>query len=106
MSRPTGRSRQIIRWCALERFDETLETSFYGQNVPARVDILFHQDFSDERVWRIWQMWKRLCAKNDLTQLEPCEVYYLWVAKSDVSKLDSCEHRDPAVGVNKPQLGE
>ena len=36
----------------------------------------FHQDFSDERVLRIWQIWKRLCAKNGLSQLELWDVYY------------------------------
>jgi hypothetical protein len=71
-----GQQHSSVKLPRLSYEDDYKGNSLAGTFRPGRVDIRFHEDFSDERVWGIWQMWKRLCAKNGLTQLEPWEVYY------------------------------
>jgi len=56
--------------------DDYKGNALAGTFQPGRVDIRFHQDFSDERVWNIWHIWARLCAKDGFPQLETWEVLY------------------------------
>lgn len=71
-----GQQHSAVKLQGLSYEDDYKGNALAGTFRPGRVDIRFHQDFSDERVWRIWQMWKRLYAKNGLAQLDAWEVYY------------------------------
>ncbi len=72
----SGQQHSSVKLLGLSYEDDYKGNALAGTFRPGRVDIRFHQDFSDERVWRIWQVWKRLCAKNGLAHLESWEVYY------------------------------